>query len=206
MTFVAWDRNKFNLCPFLTSAGILLEGHVRDGYLHIKLLNCYGKYNDKKMFWDSTLHSGILLEEDLIIGGDLNLTLEIGECWGLHAKLDDLAFYFKKFFQNLGLLDIWSGTLVPTWKNGRKGDHHIAKRLDRFMIKESLLSIFSCHKTWVVYSSISDHLPMVLELSSSSSKIKYPFKFNPVWLGNSSFDELVKKFGLSAWWTLLFPV
>jgi len=70
------------------------------------LLNCYGKYFDKKLFWDLALQSGLLLEEDLIIGGDLNVTLETGECWGTHAKVDDLAPYLKKINQNLDLIDI----------------------------------------------------------------------------------------------------
>jgi len=84
--------------------------------------------------------------------------------------------------------------MVPTWKNGRKGEHHIGKRLDTFFIKESILAKFNFHKSWVVNTAILDHFSVVLELSSRHPKIKYPFKFNPVWLGNSSFDDLVRKF------------
>jgi len=35
--------------------------------------------------------------------------------------------------------DVYPPMLVPTWDNGRKGDAYIAKRLDRFIIHESLM-------------------------------------------------------------------
>jgi len=63
---------------FITCAGILLEGIVKDGNVPLKILNCYGKYLEKKHFWDVAVHSEILMEEDLIISGDLNLTMEAG--------------------------------------------------------------------------------------------------------------------------------
>ena len=41
----------------------------------INILNVYGPYRDRELFWDNSLRGGLLNLPHLVIGGDLNLTL-----------------------------------------------------------------------------------------------------------------------------------
>jgi hypothetical protein len=56
-----------------------------------KLLNCYAPYKDREPFWKTLFDSGLLHEDNLIIGGDLNFTLSANEVWGATARTDPLA-------------------------------------------------------------------------------------------------------------------
>jgi hypothetical protein len=70
----SWNPNKDNFDAYLTPAGILLEGFVKDVNKNLKLVNCYGPYQNRHLFWDNLIEDGILKVPDLILGGDLNFT------------------------------------------------------------------------------------------------------------------------------------
>ena len=59
---------------------------------------------------------------NLIIGGDLNLTLTSNEVWGKNARLDSLGPYFNHIFEQKGLVDLAPLKIMPTWRNRRCGD------------------------------------------------------------------------------------
>jgi hypothetical protein len=104
----------------------------------IHILNIYGPYQNKKPFWDSLL-SKSFFKELLILGGDLNLSLGPSEVWGDSARPDPLADFFCQKFVECRLTDLDPILLKPTWKNNRVGIEGVAKRLDRFLINDSLL-------------------------------------------------------------------
>lgn len=70
--------------PYRTYARILLEGKFMSWNLPISFLNYYNPYNDKLSFWSKVHEDGLLQDENLILGGDLNLTLIANELWGSH--------------------------------------------------------------------------------------------------------------------------
>jgi len=45
----SWNPKNVNLNTFLTLAGNLLEGFVKQINLNLKLLNCYGSYAERKI-------------------------------------------------------------------------------------------------------------------------------------------------------------
>jgi endonuclease/exonuclease/phosphatase family metal-dependent hydrolase len=98
--------------------------------------------------------------KNLILVGDLNLTLSSGEIWGGASSLGTLASFFTNYFHRNKLIDIVPGKLVPTWRNGRVGANSIAKRLDRSFISEDLLASVGVYRAWVEFPYISDHAPI----------------------------------------------
>jgi endonuclease/exonuclease/phosphatase family metal-dependent hydrolase len=46
------------------------------------------------------------------------------------------------------------------------GDECISKRLDRFLVVESLISTVQKFRTWVEYPFLSDHAPILMEFGS----------------------------------------
>jgi hypothetical protein len=188
----SWNPRKANLNAFLTSAGILLEGYVKDLDRCMKLINCYGSYSDREAFWEAIKDEGILKEPNLVLGGDLNFTRSCREVWGEHARADPLHSFFSQLTQVEGVVDVEPIKLIPTWRNGRGGHDFIAKRLDRFLISEDLTQVGLRYKSKVCNIKISDHMPVVLYLEPESRKVRYPFKFNSIWLEDPDFDFMIR--------------
>jgi hypothetical protein len=157
----------------------------------INLLNVYSPCSDRHNFWEKVEARGLLDLENLIIAGDLNLTISVGEVWGGSATQDTLADFFTTLFSAHNLVDYAPDILAPTWRNGRMGSDAISKRLDRFLISEHLISTEDRIRTWVDYPFLSDHALIFLQLDSSIHKIAYPFKLNSGWLLEADFNSIV---------------
>jgi hypothetical protein len=69
----------------------------------------------------------------------------------------------------------------------------VAKRLDRFLINDSLLNNSLTIKQWIGFGGLSDHHPIFLELRQGSEKPTSPFKFNKTWLEDESFLKMIKE-------------
>jgi hypothetical protein len=63
----------------LIPARILLDGRVKDLDRSMKLINCYGPYSDREVFWEAIRREGLFKEKKLILGGDLNFTTSFKE-------------------------------------------------------------------------------------------------------------------------------
>ena len=86
-TLTAWSHalNLISIKRFGTVIGTELEDS--EIWKHFMVLNIYGPFYDRKTFWERLEGSRALDLPDLIIGGDLNLTLSSNEVWG---KMRDL--------------------------------------------------------------------------------------------------------------------
>jgi exonuclease III len=145
----AWDPLHFDFTPMLSPGGILLTGTCLELNTSLTLLNAYGPCLDRKLFWENLDRLGLLAIKDLIIAGDLNLTLSSKEIWGDKAKTDPLATFFTSLFTKNALVDLEPAELLPTWRNGRAGNSGIEKRLDRFLISEDLLNPSYLARAWI---------------------------------------------------------
>jgi hypothetical protein len=91
-------------------------------------------------------------------------------------------------------VDIKPAVIMPTWRNGRRGREEIQKRLDRAYVSEDLLNDAAKYRSWVELPFISDHAPIVLQLDYGYKPVAYPFKFNPTFLQEESFCDLVRAY------------
>ena len=73
------------------------------------------------------LLGGLLYIPNLILGGDLNLTLSASKSWGTKAILDPLATHFRLLFDSVNLVDVAPPDTGPTCRNGRVGEAGISK-------------------------------------------------------------------------------
>ena len=89
-----WNPRCFKIKAFITMAGILLKVQVRGSSMNLSLLNSYGPYSNRESFWNLAAQGGFLSQPNLVLSGDLNLTLSSNEFWGRKARPDPLAPFF----------------------------------------------------------------------------------------------------------------
>lgn len=75
----------------------------------------------------------------------------------------------------------------------------MAKRLDQSILKEDLVSITLVFQHWVGEGGDSDHLPILLELKGPNKKLGSPFKCNPWWLKDESYNMLFQSTWRKGW-------
>jgi hypothetical protein len=139
----------FQSLPDAQSWGYLSHGSSLELNRPINLLNVYGPCTGRKEFWQRLDDLGLLAAENLILAGDLNLTTNNFEIWGDSAQSDPLSSFFQQIFYKNALIDLKPPEILPTWRNGRQGSAHISKRLDRFLVAESLLLPSYSSRAWV---------------------------------------------------------
>ena len=71
---------------------------------------------------------------------------------------------------------------------------NVGKRLDRFLIKESLVDLSSSFKSQVLHYNIYDHFPVALHLDVNPHDSFRPFKFDHSWLKSDEFFQVIKVF------------
>lgn len=188
----AWNPKDANLRTYHSCAGIFSIGTLRGFDRLLQLLNVYAPYHDRRVFWNRISDASMLLDSGLILGGDLNLTLSEAEIWGSGRTVDPLMNYFIDLFIGANLVDVVPPELVSTWSNGHVGQDSISKRLDRFLMAEYLCVSIGRFRSWSFSTSFSDHKAVSLQLDFDAEIGIFPFKFNPIWLGDMEFNDFFK--------------
>ena len=109
-----WNPHHVKCKAFHTLAGILLKARFRGSNISLSILNCYGPYLHQEKFWDSVVWGGLLSIPNLILLGEMNLTLNGCDIWGSKAIPDPLGPFFTKIFFDHHLADITPSCAGPT--------------------------------------------------------------------------------------------
>jgi exonuclease III len=116
--------------------------------------------------------------ENIIIVGDLNVTLSQGEKKGGTIVRDPIREWIEDIKLDWELEDIKPSRGKNTWSNKRNGLGHIAARLDRFLVQSSLLLLGLNAESKILHFSASDHKPISLEITKDSPLGPIPFRFS----------------------------
>ncbi|XP_059068347.1 uncharacterized protein LOC131858890 [Cryptomeria japonica] len=150
----------------------------------------------KQVLWSHIrlIHS-MLPFHPWIIAGDFNAICELAEKRGGIGRLVPSALLLQDNIKFLNLVDIKPNNGQFTWNNRQSGEFCIAERLDRFLV-----SCYWIGGMWSAASEIldwrgSDHWPIKLVLESTQIFQKPSFRFQLMWLRDSSLHDLV-----SDWW------
>lgn len=80
---------------FVVCSSLIIEVFSRGVSKSFKVLNVYGPYGEKRVFWKRTFNLAVLQGPNLIIGGDLKFNLNFGEIWGDSTQVDPLVDFFN---------------------------------------------------------------------------------------------------------------
>eukprot|EP01018_Ginkgo_biloba_P003768 Gb_15009 [translate_table: standard] len=139
-----WSQNINLINVFDVHSGLCIEFFYKGLGLAFTLLNMYKPYEGKQEFWANLLSTKWIKQENLIIGGDLNLTLHRGEIWGSSARQDRLVDYFLDKFKSVGWVDVEpiEGTFTCAQFSlslRRIKDKAVAWESERFRARDGLL-------------------------------------------------------------------
>lgn len=169
--------------------GLRMEVFSLEFDVPLSILNIYGPCQERVSFWNNLLAKSVMRDKNLVVG-DLNFSIRNAEAWVPSAREDPLSNFFQNALTSHKLIDANLSKLKPTWRNRRTSEALVAKRLDRFILCEDLVSRIPMFCQWIGEGGNSDHFPILLELSKPPFKPAAPFKFNAAWMQEESFRQL----------------
>jgi hypothetical protein len=191
-----WDSTKLELTEEIGTIHWLFTNLIHKGSgRQVSLFNLYVPVlpNEKKDCWDSLqLFLNSHHTENLVVAGDLNVTLSLSEKKGGSIVRDPSREFVEDLMADWELEDIPPSNGKFTWSNKRVGPGHIAARLDRFLIQSSFLTLGLRASSKLLPHYTSDHKPISLSIRPSSSLGPIPFKFSPLWPAQKDFFNLVQ--------------
>jgi len=190
-----WDSNLYELEAEERTQHWIYTKLVHKTYERtVSLFNLYAPVliSEKKECW-SSLETALnqLQPDNFIIAGDLNITLAAREKKGGSPVRDPSREWVEDLILGWDLLDIAPSKGTFTWNNKRAGPGHIAARLDRFLVSSSYLSLGLLASSKILPNSISDHKPILLDLSPDQDLGPIPFRFSPTWIQHDDFLQIV---------------
>lgn len=178
-----WDTVKYDLISFEACMHWIFTSllHKETGRL-VSLFNLYVLVllGEKRNCWDSIKE--FLLSNDLeniIIGGDLNVTLAADEKKGGSIVRDLAREWVEDIMLDWELEDTKPTRGKYTWSNKRVGPGHIAARLDSFLVQSSFMLLGLMLSSSILPHSLSDHKPILLEILQDRNLGSIPFRFSP---------------------------
>jgi exonuclease III len=176
---ISWCSRKINpLNSWASNSCLKIEIQVEGLGLILKIINVYGPHTDKIPYWNSLFNKELLKTKNLIIDGDFNFSLGEVKIWGPSTHIDPQTDFFSHLLASKGLIDIAPIKLLPTWRNLRVGEAQVAKRLDHFLITESMSMLPLQSRQWIGSGGDSDHSPVWFSIEGGPQKMASPFNFN----------------------------
>eukprot|EP00253_Pinus_taeda_P009145 PITA_09145 len=161
---IAWNLQSITLQDFHASRNFIQASfHILGIEIHGLLTNTY---------FPQDLHHKLEVLEALtslnvnrhhllwISGGDFNIITSLTEKKGGRMKLEEDSSGLKEFIQNHQLIDMQTSNGLFTWTNKRRGPHHIASRLDRFLISDNAIHLGGALHASILPQGGSDHWPI----------------------------------------------
>ena len=149
----------------------------------VSLFNLYVPvmHMEKKECWN-TLVSFLQVQnrENIIVAGDLNVTLAACEKKGGNPVRDPSREWVEDLISDWDLIDIKPRKGNFTWTNKRMGPGHVAARLYRFLVHSSYLDLGLLVSSKILPHCTSDHKPILLALDLDQNLGPIPFRFSPL--------------------------
>ncbi|KAM7254510.1 hypothetical protein ACFE04_003890 [Oxalis oulophora] len=130
-----------------------------------------------------------------LVGGDFNEVLRQSEKCGGNLRPEWQMNNFQDALDVCRLQEIHSDGPFFTWKNNRGQGNGVFEKLDRVVVCDGWRSLFPGAVVTNVVSSISDHLPMLLDTEQIGGwqRGTRSFKFENFWVGSENCFKVIKE-------------
>eukprot|EP00253_Pinus_taeda_P013020 PITA_13020 len=193
---IVWNPQSITLQDFHASRNFIQASfHILGTEIHGLLTNTYfpqDLHQKLEVLEALTALNANRLHPLWISGGDYNIITSLTEKKGGRMKLEEDSTGLKEFIQNNQLIDLQTSNGLFTWTNKRRGPHHIASRLDRFLISDNAIHLGGALHASILPQGGSDHWPIMLQWISPGKQSNRPFHFESFWFTNPDFKRMVQ--------------
>jgi exonuclease III len=98
---------------------------------------------------------------------------------------------FQSWTDFSNVLHLPTKGVVFTWNNGRDGNRHTEKRLDRAVCNQAWLDTCCVSSVSTLTRHKSDHFPFLLEFHLTSTSFASNFKFMRMWSSHSDCKHIM---------------
>ncbi|WJX14219.1 hypothetical protein P8452_04514 [Trifolium repens] len=123
--------------------------------------------------------------------GDFNVILGAHEHRGRFSPARLPIEDFQQWSDSSNLIHLHTRGAEFTWNNGRGGDRHTEKRLDRAICNQAWLDSCVSSSVTALPRIRSDHFPLLLDLSVTSVSFASQFKFQRMWVSHDDCARIV---------------
>jgi exonuclease III len=178
---ILWNPNHTILSgPFSTigtlSAHFEVIGSNQEGII----TNVYGPQGQQekiKFMERLTQVKSLATTLNWILGGDFNMIMSLEEKKSKSKRLEQDNGKFKILPEQLKFVDIENNNGTFTWSNRRSRNHHVACRLDHFLVTKELIKRDLYMESLILPKEGSDHWPITLQIAIETTPKFKPFRF-----------------------------
>ena len=117
--------------------------------------------------------------KNIILVGDLNITLNAKERKRGSIVRDPLRETVEDVMRDWDLEDIKPKRVIFTCTNRRIGPGHIAARLEKFLVQQSIVVLGFISDSSILPFSMLDHKSIMLDLTKENNMGPIPSRFSP---------------------------
>ncbi|XP_042056297.1 uncharacterized protein LOC121800870 [Salvia splendens] len=139
--------------------------------------------------WDKLREISVKMEGlPWLVGGDFNTFVSKEERQGSRLNRTGEMLDFVDAINDCQLLDLGADGAKFTWARGETFE-----RLDRALIGEGWLELFSATRVPNLPRVLSDHSPLLIQCHSPGPPVRPPFRFQNMWVRHESFIKEVER-------------
>ncbi|XP_021715737.1 uncharacterized protein LOC110683653 [Chenopodium quinoa] len=193
--WVGWSHDKVNL-SVISSHEKFIHVQISSKDLHHQIFCTfvYGLHSIhyRLPLWDGISSIGAVSGPWLVIG-DFNFVLNSYDRVNGNVITDYEVNHFRSFVDNLDLCELKSNGSFYSWSNKGHVDGRIATRIDRGLVNQAWLSKFPHVESIYLPPFLSDHNPLLVEVSRFAATKGRPFRFLNCLADHADFCSIVEK-------------
>ncbi|OMO86377.1 reverse transcriptase [Corchorus capsularis] len=195
--WVLWDSREFDATMrSRTQQEITMDFKVRSSNFIFAVSAVYANpdHDSRALLWDylSLLNSN--LNHPWLWIGDFNEPLRSSDKFGGRSINIARSALLNDCINSCGMIDV--GFVGPkfTWSNSQPLNTLIQERIDRAWVNHSWLDVFPNSIVFHLVKTCSDHCPFLFATEVKNPVLlDKPFRFQPMWLFEPSFFDVVKR-------------
>jgi hypothetical protein len=179
-----WCLCRLDLFPTVLATHaqhVTFSVNINDKPVALSAIYASTNYLTRRNLWESlnNLQSQHVMPWCFI--GDFNVILGAHEHRGRFSPAKLPMEEFQSWTDSFNLLHLPTRGAVYTWNNGRGGNRHTEKRLDRVVCNQSWLDFCNISSVSTLTKHKSDHYPLLLDFQVTTIPFASNFKFMRMW-------------------------
>ncbi|XP_074271284.1 uncharacterized protein LOC141595214 [Silene latifolia] len=177
---------------------------LNNNSFYVTFVYGFNKIEDKASLWQNLIRLNV--QDPWIVMGDFNAVMYANERLGGLVK-DEEMVPFQDTVAECDLQDLKSYGAFFTWNNKQPSDTRVFSRIDRALVNDSWLNVWTEFYATFTVEGEFDHCPCIISSARSLEFQKKPFKFFNMWCRAPEYHQVVQhNWNINVYGTAMFRV